>query len=293
MLLDDLVGVIETLKERIATHGASLRENETRTRMALIDPLLQALGWDTSDPDIVVPEYEVSGSRADYALLKSDGNPTVLVEAKKLGEPLTKHRPQMAGYAVMSGISYAGLTDGNHWEMYDVFRQRPSDRPRPLEENKALQVCITDTPSYQCALSLSLLRQPNLGAGQPVEANTPVLVNEIPNGVAQTSSPEPIAPQRILTEVAVYYGLTIDDLVSQNRSPAVSNPRQMAMYLLNYELKLPSSQVGRLLGGRNHSTVIHGVSQVYSKMKEDARLIADAQAILEKCGGASSQTQQS
>ena len=47
MLLDDLVGVIETLKERIATHGATLREYETRTRMALIDPLLQALGWDT------------------------------------------------------------------------------------------------------------------------------------------------------------------------------------------------------------------------------------------------------
>ena len=60
MLLDDLVKVIETLKERIATHGATLRENETRTRMALIDPLLQALGWDTSEPAVVLPEYDVS-----------------------------------------------------------------------------------------------------------------------------------------------------------------------------------------------------------------------------------------
>ena len=41
MLLDDLVEVIETLKERIATDGASLRENETHTRMALINPLLK------------------------------------------------------------------------------------------------------------------------------------------------------------------------------------------------------------------------------------------------------------
>ena len=69
MLLDDLVGVIETIKERIATHGDSLRTSETRTRMALIDPLLQSLGWDTSDPAMVAPEYSAGNGRADYALL--------------------------------------------------------------------------------------------------------------------------------------------------------------------------------------------------------------------------------
>ena len=67
MPLDDLVSVIETLKERVQTHRQDLQANETRTRMALIDPLLQALGWDTTDPALVLPEYEVSGSRADYA----------------------------------------------------------------------------------------------------------------------------------------------------------------------------------------------------------------------------------
>ena len=40
-MLDDLVDVIETLQRRINDHGPSLRENETRTRMALIDPLLR------------------------------------------------------------------------------------------------------------------------------------------------------------------------------------------------------------------------------------------------------------
>jgi len=44
MLLDELLEVIETLKKRINDHGSILRENEIRTRMALIDPLLQVLG---------------------------------------------------------------------------------------------------------------------------------------------------------------------------------------------------------------------------------------------------------
>ena len=50
MLLDELITVIETLKQRITDHGAILQDNETRTRMALIDPLLHVLGWDTTGP---------------------------------------------------------------------------------------------------------------------------------------------------------------------------------------------------------------------------------------------------
>ncbi|MDE2956434.1 MAG: hypothetical protein OXU68_05440 [Bacteroidota bacterium] len=44
MLLDPLTTCIERLQARIKTHGTSLGQNETRTRMALIDPLLGALG---------------------------------------------------------------------------------------------------------------------------------------------------------------------------------------------------------------------------------------------------------
>ena len=73
MLLDDLVIVIETLKERIVSHGSALQENEIRTRVALIDPLLTVLGWDVANPGIVLPEYRVgsgaNAGRADYALL--------------------------------------------------------------------------------------------------------------------------------------------------------------------------------------------------------------------------------
>ena len=75
MGLDDLVARIELLQARIRSHKAALRENETRTRMALIDPLMHALGWDVSDPGVVTPEYKVSGGWADYALLRPDGRP--------------------------------------------------------------------------------------------------------------------------------------------------------------------------------------------------------------------------
>ena len=106
MLLDDLVGVIETLQRRIADHGASLRENETRTRMAPVDLLLAALGWDVADPAVAPPEYSASGGRADYALLKPDGSPIAMVEAKSWAIP------RIAPIADASKVKVAGGANG-------------------------------------------------------------------------------------------------------------------------------------------------------------------------------------
>ena len=285
MLLDDLVGVIETLKGRIDTHGATLRENETRTRMALIDPLLQALGWDTADPLLVMPEYALSGSRADYALLKLDGKPSALVEAKKLGESLASHRLQMVSYANMSGVSYAGLTDGDNWEVYDVFQKRP------LDDKRVIQASIADTPVSQCAMMLSFLRHTSLASGhtslasgQTVEAYAPFLVEETSNGVAPAASRDDIDPQRIVSAVADYFELPVDDLVARNRKRSVSLLRQVVMYLLTYELKLPPTHVGRLLGGRDHSTVIYGAKKVNSDINDNTGLLGHVLAIMELAG---------
>ena len=159
-MLDDLVSVIETLQQHIRNHGASLRENETRTRMALIDPLLTALGWDVSDPALVTPEYSVSGRWADYALLRSDRQPAATIEAKKLGESLASHRMQMLNYSNASGVEYAGLTDGDHWELYEVFQRGQ------LEDRRILDVSIANLSAHELALKLLLLWRPNLSSGR-------------------------------------------------------------------------------------------------------------------------------
>ena len=101
------------------------------------------------------------------------------------------------------------------------------------------------------------------------------------NEVTQEQSRASIDPQRILAEVAGHYGLAVEDLVARNRRRAVSVPRQVAMYLLIHEIGLPPTQVGRLLGGRDHSTVIHGAGKINGEMNEDSSLRHDVQAIKE------------
>ncbi len=174
-MLDDLVRTIETLKERIRNHRDDLSANETRTRMALIDPLLTALGWDTSDPACVVPECTVGGGRADYGLRTPGRQPDAFIEAKKLGEDLQPHREQMTRYSNMAGVKYAGLTDGDRWELYEVFKQAS------LDERRILNISILSDPPHECALKLLLLWRPNLASGSPVPANEPGLGRGTPD----------------------------------------------------------------------------------------------------------------
>ena len=134
--------------------------NSCSATVVLIDPLLAALGWDTSDPELVTPEF-ISNGRADYALLKPGGKPLALVEAKKLGEPLENHRMQMLNYANASGIEYAGLTDGDRWELYEVFRISA------LDDRRILEVSINGHVTHACALQLLLLWRSNLASGRP------------------------------------------------------------------------------------------------------------------------------
>ena len=93
--MQELLELVERLAERIGAHRQVLAQSEAATRSALIDPLLRALGWDTEDPSVVIPEYSIpsNSTRADYALFGSAATaeprrPDVIVEAKKLGEGL-------------------------------------------------------------------------------------------------------------------------------------------------------------------------------------------------------------
>ena len=184
MLLEPLVSTIETIKERIAAHGHTLRQNETRTRTALIDPLLIALSWDTADPALVTPEYRVDVGWADYALAGTGNQPIAVIEAKRLGSIVENHLEQAVGYCIQQGIAYAGVTDGNRWQLYRTFE------PVPLADKLVLDVSINDAPSHESALKLVLLWRPNLASGQPVPANTPVLIEYSPSQV----TPLPVVP---------------------------------------------------------------------------------------------------
>lgn len=129
MPLENLLILIEKLRERIDTHGDALRQSEALTRYALIDPLLRELGWDTEDPDVVMPEYSSGSGRVDYALCKN-GKSVIMLEAKKLDTPLNDAIGQGIQYCLVEGTEYFSVTDGRRWEIYETHKPVPIDDKR-------------------------------------------------------------------------------------------------------------------------------------------------------------------
>ena len=72
--IEKTIEKIEELKIKLNKYREQYSGNETLVRYSLIDPFLRMIGWDTSDPSQVIPEYSTGNGRADYALFGSDGN---------------------------------------------------------------------------------------------------------------------------------------------------------------------------------------------------------------------------
>ncbi len=115
----ELLNAIEQVKGRIRQHEAQLRANEMLTRYALIDPILRALGWDTEDPEQVVPELSTPQGRPDYGLLW-EGKTLVMVEAKPLGSDMDKARREGFRYCWENRVPYFMVTNGDVWELHDL-----------------------------------------------------------------------------------------------------------------------------------------------------------------------------
>ena len=187
MPLESLLKLAETLKERIDVHRDTLGANEIRTRYALIDPLLRELGWDTSDPSAVVPEYSSGSGRADYALM-SAGRPAIMVEAKKLGTPLRDDvLGQVLNYCMMEGTERFAVTDGARWDIYKTYI--PETR---VDQRRIVEFDLSaDPPASVCLKALALWR-PSVEAGSVAPAQTPVIGLDKPADSPPQPAPAPV-----------------------------------------------------------------------------------------------------
>ena len=81
-----------------------------------------------------------------------------------------------------------------------------------------------------------------------------------------------LQPQVVIDVVARFFNLTAEKLLSADRSKNVSLPRQLAMYILREDVKASLPQIGEVVGGRDHTTVMHGIKKIESDIKNDDRM---------------------
>ncbi len=81
-----------------------------------------------------------------------------------------------------------------------------------------------------------------------------------------------IEPDHHISLVASTFNISVDQIMDRNRTRQVSLPRQIAMYLLREEANISLPQIGKVLGGRDHTTIMHGCQKVAGLIEQDDRL---------------------
>lgn len=139
---------LNSLSAKVSLYRDSLATEEA-TKTAIIMPFIgQVLGYDVFNPQEVVPEFIADiglkkGEKIDFAIVR-DGEVQMLIEAKKIGDPLNlDHAGQLIRYFHTSNARIGVLTNGQVWHFYTDL-----DKPNRMDEKPFLRLDLLDIDPY-------------------------------------------------------------------------------------------------------------------------------------------------
>ncbi len=109
-----------------------------------------------------------------------------------------------------------------------------------------------------------------------------ILAEEALKDIISPNEKKIITPELIIDVVAEHYNITSSDIYSKDKSRIVSYPRQIVMYLSRQLTDLSVTEIGRTLGNRDHSTVLHGCEKILKDINKDPALHNTIDVLIKK-----------
>ena len=135
-------------------------------------------------------------------------------------------------------------------------------------DNEVIKYIATNVKSNIRELEGALTKIVALGKLNRQEINVELAEEALKDLISPNEKRE-ITPELILQVVADHYNLTPDDITSQKRSREVVIPRQIVMYLCRTMTTTPLKTIGNYLGGRDHTTILHGQEKIAMDVEKD------------------------
>lgn len=93
---------------------------------------------------------------------------------------------------------------------------------------------------------------------------------------------EDLSPDTVIDTTCKYFGISKSDIIGKKKSKEIVEPRMIAIYLISEMLDMPLVAIGKLFGGRDHTTIIHARDKITEQYKEGGRIKTLVNAIKEQ-----------
>lgn len=162
-----------------------------------------------------------------------------------------------------------------------ILRKKEETEGIPID-NEILQYIATNIKTNIRELEGALTKMyafSKLHSGVPMTID---VAREILKDIINPEEDKKLTPEKIIEVVAEHYGVRAEDIKSHKRTKEIVQPRQVAMYLIRVMNDISLDNVGKILGDRDHTTVLYGYEKIINELKTNTDLQATIDIIKKK-----------
>ena len=239
--------VIESIRSGNAAKMTKLRDKYRTVDVLLIDDVQFIIGKESTQEEFF-HTFNVLHSAGKQIILSSDKPPKEM-------ETLEERIRSRFEWGLLADVGYPD------YETRMAILRRKEEVDGFHLDDQILDYIATNIKSNIRELEGALNKLLAFSNLEHTDITMEIAVRELQN-IISPDKPREITPQLVIEIVAEHFNISTDQMISKNRSNEIARPRQIAMYLCKNMTDTPLETIGALLGGRDHSTIIHGIKKI-------------------------------
>ena len=259
--------VIESIRSGNAASMSKLREKYRTVDVLMVDDVQFIIGKESTQEEFF-HTFNVLHSARKQIIISSDRPP------KEINDLDERFRSRFEWGII------ADIQPPDYETRMAILRKNAESCGRPINE-EIIKYIATNVKSNIRELEGAFNKIVAAGKLNQVDLNL-ALAEEALKDVIYPNKSREITPNHIINIVSEHFGIKPEDVCSKKRNSEFVLPRQIVMYLCRELTATSYVNIGKLLGKKDHTTIMHGVNKITTEMNTNEELKNKVDIIIKK-----------